>query len=220
MSDLIAQLEALIEKEQWRAASILPEVSTGNEKTFIVAVRRARNGKVYSFPALYLNAFPLRYEYECPKGDGCCGDGCDDGCPTTGWYSEEGDGDDGRTYTKLSLSEGDEFLAWRAVPQHEDNGALCANLRTLLDALRTATTRAEALERERDEARGWATEWHRIADTICTCLGLGALDADQIVGAVRSKFEAAERENERLRARSCLSPHQSRRATEGMETGA
>lgn len=93
-----------------------PDVPKGSERIFIIAVQRARNGKVYTYPASYLNAYPLRFEYECPKGDGCDGEGCDDGCPTTGWYDATGDGDDGLTYTPIYFEKGDEFLGWREIP--------------------------------------------------------------------------------------------------------
>lgn len=52
--------------------------------------------------------------------------------------------------------------------------------------------RIASLERERDEARGWASGWQRIAETTCTVLGLDLIDPDKIVEAVRGKFEAAE----------------------------
>jgi len=104
-------------QDEWHSPDEIPDTPKGTERNFIVAVRRARNGQVYSFPLVYLNAYQLRYEYECPKGDGCEGDGCDDGCPTTGWYNETGDGDDGSTYSPMHMDPGDEFLGWRQVPQ-------------------------------------------------------------------------------------------------------
>lgn len=52
--------------------------------------------------------------------------------------------------------------------------------------------RIASLERERDEAREWASGWQRIAETTCTVLGLDLIDPDKIVEAVRGKFEAAE----------------------------
>lgn len=52
---------------------------------------------------------------------------------------------------------------------------------------------SEAVERA-EKVEGWAKDWHGIVDTICTVLELGTLDADQVVAAVRAKFEKAERE--------------------------
>lgn len=103
--------------DEWRSPDEMPDTPKGTEQNFIVAVRRARSGKVYSFPSAYLNAYPLRYEYECPKGEGCDGNGCEDGCPITGWYSATGDGEDGLTYSPMYMDPGDEFLGWRKVPQ-------------------------------------------------------------------------------------------------------
>lgn len=103
--------------ERWRKPGETPEISAGSMREFIIAVKRARNGKVYSFGATYLNAYPLNYE-DCPKGrdalERC--EGCDDGCPTTGWFGVEGN-DDGEHFQTLYMDKGDEFLGWRNVPQ-------------------------------------------------------------------------------------------------------
>ena len=103
--------------ETWVDGLISPDIKNGCETEFIVAVRRGHNGKVYSFAASYLNAYPLRYEYECPKGDGCSGEGCDDGCPTTGWFYQTGEDGDSTQYNPLHLKDGDELVGWRNVPQ-------------------------------------------------------------------------------------------------------
>lgn len=135
--------------EDWRSPAVLPEIKKGEERSFVVAVRRAHSGKVYSFPAVYLNAYPLQFNDECPKGPGCDGTGCDDGCPTTGWYSITGDGDDGNTYSVLHFDKGDEFLGWRELPQWD------------VPALIPATVAGEAPEgwvlvpREPTEAMLW-----------------------------------------------------------------
>lgn len=110
--------------EQWQRASEIPNVPRGNERQFIAAVRRAHSGKVYTFAASYLNGYQLVYEDGCPKGDGGEGNGCDDGCPTTGWYEATGNGEDALTYEKLSLRKGDEFLGWCAVPSYPALSAL------------------------------------------------------------------------------------------------
>ena len=58
---------------------------------------------------------------------------------------------------------------------------------------RKAADEIEKLRRERDEARGWAKDWHNIVDLTCTVIGLGVLDAHEVVEAVRDKFAQAER---------------------------
>lgn len=105
---------------KWFAASVPPSIPVGTQRSFIVAVRRAHSGKVYSFPAIYLNGYQLVYETgECPKGNGCEGNGCDDGCPTTGWYSDSSEGEYDHNYAKLALAPGDEFLAWSPIQQFD-----------------------------------------------------------------------------------------------------
>lgn len=47
-------------------------------------------------------------------------------------------------------------------------------------------------DKELEEARAWAAGWQRVAETSCTVLGLGLLDPDKIVEAIRAKFEQAE----------------------------
>ena len=98
----------------------MPPVSVGCEREFIVAVYRASSGKAYTFAASYLNAYPLQYEHECPKwkeGVGCSGEGCDDGCPTTGWFEQTGDDDYSSLYNRLEIREGDVFLGWSEIPK-------------------------------------------------------------------------------------------------------
>lgn len=58
-------------------------------------------------------------------------------------------------------------------------------------ALKVQADEIERLTRELAEARGWAKGWHGIVDTVCTVLGLGTLDAPEVVEAVRGRFEAA-----------------------------
>jgi hypothetical protein len=87
-------------------------------KEYIVAVYRAHSGKVYSFAATYLNEYGLIYEWGCPKGkpDFSC-DGCDDGCPTTGWFTQTGEEDDSTTFHSMNCKDGDKFMGWREIPQ-------------------------------------------------------------------------------------------------------
>ncbi len=107
--------------ETWHPGTEIPPVKKGSEAEFVVAVRRSMSGKVYSFAASYLNALPLNYEYECPKGNGCEGVGCDDGCPTTGWFYETGEDGEAHQYNDLHLKDGDELVGWRNIPQWPGN---------------------------------------------------------------------------------------------------
>lgn len=110
-------------RDAWCEGDTPPAVKPGHEREFVVAVRRAHSGKVYSFAASYLNAAPLRYDY-CPKDkDGFCEECSDDGCPTTGWFIRTGD-DDGTQYNRLHLDKGDEFMGWREIPRWEDRASL------------------------------------------------------------------------------------------------
>lgn len=103
---------------QWHPGDEAPQIKAGTERHFIVAVKRAHSGKTYSFPALYLHDYALRYDdgYEC-----VCKDESrhtEEGCPTTGWHSAEANDDgDGQRYNRLSLDPGDELLSWTEVPQ-------------------------------------------------------------------------------------------------------
>jgi hypothetical protein len=104
--------------DDWHSADDLPPLKTGHMREYVIAVFRGRSEKVYSFAASYLNAFPLQYEW-CPKdakATGGCAD-CDDGCPTTGWFVQTGDEDDGSTFQSLSLKDGDKIMGWRDIPQ-------------------------------------------------------------------------------------------------------
>lgn len=103
--------------EAWHEGDGPPPVKVGHQQEFIAAVFRTHSGKVYSFAASYLNAYPLEYRHECPKGDGCEGKGCEDGCPTTGWFIQTGEDDDSTQFHTLDLKDGDKFKGWRNVPQ-------------------------------------------------------------------------------------------------------
>lgn len=96
----------------WLDPSIPPATPKGTERYFIVAVRRDHNGKVWTFPAQYLNAYPLLFEV-CE----CEAEHSEDGCPSTGWYSASSDGEYDENYSPL-LSPGDELVAWAEVPLH------------------------------------------------------------------------------------------------------
>jgi len=101
---LLAHISRIQEENVWKADGSTPGLPMGREGYFIVAVRRSHNGKVYSFPALYLNNFRLQYEDE-------------DDRLTTGWFGIEANEDgDGVTYNSI-LGDGDELVAWRACPR-------------------------------------------------------------------------------------------------------
>ena len=105
------------EPAAWEAPNTLPDIPVGHEREFICAVYRKHSDKVYTFSATYLNAYRLNYEWGCPneKGDEIC-DGCEDGCPTTGWFNLTGADDEGSQYHSLNLRDGDELRGWRALP--------------------------------------------------------------------------------------------------------
>lgn len=95
----------------WLDPAIPPATPKGTERYFIVAVRRSHSGKVWTFPAKYLNAYPLEFEV-------CgCGVEHEDGCPCTGWYSASSDGEYDENYSPL-LSPGDELVAWSEIQLH------------------------------------------------------------------------------------------------------
>jgi hypothetical protein len=104
----------------WQEASAIPPVPTGSLREYVLAVFRERTGKVYSFAACYLNAYPLEYRDGCPNKN-CKGEGCDDGCPTTGWFDETGDEDYSSLYNSLSLERGDKIMGWCEIPQWPDD---------------------------------------------------------------------------------------------------
>lgn len=106
----------------WHDGSEIPPVRQRSEQEFIVAVRRASNGKVYSFAASYLNATPLQYDWGCPRGndEDKCKECTYDGCPTTGWYRLTGNDGDGGSYESLHMGAGDVLLGWRTVPSWDE----------------------------------------------------------------------------------------------------
>lgn len=103
----------------WEKPETVPDVELGECDIFIVAVRRSRGARAV-FGACYLNAMPLHFEWGC---DACsdeteCPDIMGNGCPRTGWRSDEPTDDDGRIYTPL-LEQGDELLGWCRFPTYE-----------------------------------------------------------------------------------------------------
>lgn len=117
VADAILSLPSAPVSGDWRSANDVPPLKRGTMQEYVLAVYRSHSGKIYSFAGSYLNAYPLQYRHECPKGDGCSGDGCDDGCPTTGWFVQVGDDDDAAIFQSLSLKDGDKIMGWRDIPQ-------------------------------------------------------------------------------------------------------
>lgn len=89
-----------------------PDVKRGSYAGFIV-VTENDNGKHFAFAGYYLNAYPLDYGDSCPKGDGCQGDGCDDGCPTTGWFYDESNFEYENCYYPISTK----VVRWAPIPK-------------------------------------------------------------------------------------------------------
>jgi hypothetical protein len=110
----------VLEAGAWQDASSIPAIKRGTMREFIAAVYRKHSDKVYTFSATYLNAYALTYEWGCPKGDGCEGSGCDDGCPTTGWFLLTGEEDEGSTYHALDFKDGDMLMGWQELPKWDD----------------------------------------------------------------------------------------------------
>lgn len=108
----------------WHEAMKIPPVSVGDMHEYVLAVLRNRTGKVYSFAATYLNAYPLEYRDGCPfeneRGKGC-GKECDDGCPTTGWFEQTGSDDYASLFNSLELRDGDKIVGWAEIPQWADD---------------------------------------------------------------------------------------------------
>jgi len=105
-----------VEKEllEYVPGTEIPPVPIGEQSYFIVAVKRSRNDKTYTFPASYLNAYPLDYEDGCR----CEGDHCEDGCPTTGWFTCESSAQYELGLYKELLGKGDELVAWAEIPPY------------------------------------------------------------------------------------------------------
>ncbi len=111
---------AVSDETMWFSPEIPPTIPKGSERYFIVAVRRAHSGKVWSFPATYLNAYPLTFEI-CE----CEAEHSDDGCPSTGWFTVSSEGEYDENYLPL-LSPGDELVAWSEIQLHPLDARLTA----------------------------------------------------------------------------------------------
>lgn len=88
----------------------LPETPADTDTTFIVAMKRARNGKTYVFTTDWLNEKLLNKEDPEP-------DDPEDGTPFTGWYQLETHADYDQYWEPLvQPSSGDEITHWQPLP--------------------------------------------------------------------------------------------------------
>ncbi len=107
----------------WRHPDEVPEVVPGGNAYFWVAVRRKHDGRVYSFPAQYLNAMLLSNEWSDDTersgnryhhGPTCEVEGS---FPATGWHDAKEHGEYDCVYQPL-LGDADELVAWREVADY------------------------------------------------------------------------------------------------------
>jgi len=122
----------------WHPGNTVPKVPKGDEQYFLVAVRRKHElGKVWSFPAQFLNNKMLLCNDDEPssrKGNGWCQVPCEEGedadILVTGWHMESSapDGEYDSSYRPL-LSDGDELMAWAEIPQYAADSVRAANAR-------------------------------------------------------------------------------------------
>lgn len=114
---------------RWQPGNTAPEVPMNDEQYFLVAVRRKHElGKVWSFPAQFLNNKLLLCAHDDPqsrKGNGWIQVPCDEGedadIRVTGWHFENStpNGEYDNEYRPM-LDDGDELLAWGEIPQYYD----------------------------------------------------------------------------------------------------
>lgn len=121
----------------WNPGNTVPKVPSGDEQYFLVAVRRKHElGKVWSFPAQFLNNKLLCCvgEPRASAGNGwiqvLCDEGEDADIRVTGWHFENStpDGEYDNEYRPM-LGDGDELLAWAEIPQYAANSVRAANAR-------------------------------------------------------------------------------------------
>ncbi len=124
-SDLSVGDEAAAEVREvaWRHPDEVPKVVPGGNAYFWVAVRRKHDGRVYSFPAQYLNAMLLCNEWsddtERSGNRYHHGPTCEDegSFPATGWHDAKEHGEYDCVYQPL-LGDADELVAWREVADY------------------------------------------------------------------------------------------------------
>lgn len=91
------------------SAETPPDVRRGGMECYIILCVGERSGQPYTQPAYYLNEHPLEYE------DCICAAEHDDGCPTTGWFSDEANFDYEHAYIRIR----DEVVAYAHIPNGE-----------------------------------------------------------------------------------------------------
>jgi len=104
---------SMAKQQQWNHPDIAPSVKAGFSRLLVVAVRR-NDGKVYSFPAHYLNRVELCFEDQGEtSGNGWTHEYGEEMMIATGWhdYHELDD------YYEPLLNDGAELLAWCEMPQ-------------------------------------------------------------------------------------------------------
>ena len=116
---------AEVREVAWRHPDEVPKVVPGGNAYFWVAVRRKHDGRVYSFPAQYLNAMLLCNEWSDDTersgnryhhGPTCEVEGS---FPATGWHDAKEHGEYDCVYQPL-LGDADELVAWREVADYPD----------------------------------------------------------------------------------------------------
>ena len=120
----------------WQHPDTLPPVEPGQCGWFWVAVRRANNGRIYSFPATYLNAMVLTDEncdQEESRGNRYHHGPVDEDDGTfeaTGWHDAKEHSEYSAIYLPLLDSDKDELVAWRAVADYGDTAPPSAPVET------------------------------------------------------------------------------------------
>lgn len=92
----------------------LPETKAGTDADFVVAIRRAHNGKTYVVPASFLNRFELYSEDEAADDEGRI--------YVTGWYREMADDEYDTSWHKME-TEGDVITHWQELPAAPSAGS-------------------------------------------------------------------------------------------------
>lgn len=147
----------------WNSPDIIPNVKRGGSGFFVVAVRRA-NGKIYTFPAAYLNKMELSFE-DCSvpeSGYGCVFEETEDGAICSGWFDWKTHADYDDFYQVL-LEDGEELVAWACLPVFGGQVAQQSPAPAVDDAALYQSI-AEALGEAMDCSRPWSA-WDY--DTLC-----------------------------------------------------
>lgn len=92
----------------------LPETKAGTDADFVVAIRRAHNGKTYVVPASFLNRFELYSEDEAADDEGRI--------YVTGWYREMADDEYDTSWHKME-TKGDVITHWQELPAAPSAGS-------------------------------------------------------------------------------------------------